>query len=404
LTVTNLNYLTGQRWTVGIYYGGGTNQQIGPFNIPYLGTLPVCVTNSDTFTIVATGERPDYDTPEVHIKDSSPEVTTPDPATPGHTSDPTPPSPPGPVSTNNDTKNIVQAIKEAADKIAKRGDDNTVKIVDGIEDLGDQLGNLLEDIREAVEDIPPGTNGNQFPTNLVTQTDMANWSNNAARGMQGHGAVTNSSVALSSASNQFGGSFLGQYDTAGGYSSTMTNGTGLSTVSTAPAALSFVLAGNTINLDPEAWSPGILGIIKNAWTFILLSLFSLWCGKKMMEVSAAMAITPGGGVPNLELSAAGFGGNLAGVAVALLIPIAVIALVVFVGNAIFGAILGYLGLLPASSTALGLGGNQIALYLLSQSFPISLFLSLLSSRITLQFTAAKVMTLGAGAARWLWTK
>jgi len=60
-------------------------------------------------------------------------------------------------------------------------------------------------------------------------------------------------------------------------------------------------------------------------------------------------------------------------------------------------------LFAAAGAALGLGGNNIALYLLNESFPVNLALSLAFNRITFPLYAGRVVAgVGAGM-RFLWT-
>lgn len=65
LTVTNRDYVSGQRWDFVVMYQGGSSQSVGPYTVPFGLTASLCVTNTDPFTIRAIGQRPDYDTPEI---------------------------------------------------------------------------------------------------------------------------------------------------------------------------------------------------------------------------------------------------------------------------------------------------------------------------------------------------
>jgi len=169
------------------------------------------------------------------------------------------------------------------------------------------------------------------------------------------------------------------------------------------SGLSFYFYNQSIDLDPEVRFPGVMGIIKGCWTFILLVLFAQRVGKLLMATSSTMATAQGGGVPNLNVTVLGTGGNFLGKVVAVIVPVVLIALWVGVFTAITQYVASNLGLLPDASSALGLGGNQVALYLLNSSFPVSLFFGLLFAWIGLQFLASKVILAAAFASRFLIT-
>jgi len=165
--------------------------------------------------------------------------------------------------------------------------------------------------------------------------------------------------------------------------------------------LSFAFCGYTLNLDPESQFPGMMAIIKDAWTFLLLAGFAIWVGKTVLDITRSLGSMASGGVPDLEGEVFGIGGNVLGFTVAIMAAFALILVTGICLGYIFQLFLTQLGLLPSAATAFSLGGNGIALYLLHSSFPVTLFLTLTSLRITLQFTAAKYVGLALAAARFI---
>lgn len=166
---------------------------------------------------------------------------------------------------------------------------------------------------------------------------------------------------------------------------------------------SFAFCGRTIDLDPESSvMSGIFAVIKAAWTFIVIYSFLRWAGPWVSDLVRGFAGAQSGGVPDLEAEAAGFGGNVAGLIVAIAVPIAFILLWTAVFQAVIGYVLAQCGLLPSAAGALGLGGNQGALYLLNSAFPVTLVLNLGLARISLPLTGAKLMFAAAAASRFLW--
>lgn len=164
----------------------------------------------------------------------------------------------------------------------------------------------------------------------------------------------------------------------------------------------------TLNLDPESWAPGLMAAIKAVWTFLVLAAFAMWAGKLYFETTKVFATVQTGGVPDLNASVEGFtfgaGGNIAGVIVALAVPIAFITVSIVIVKLLIGWLLSNLGLIPAAGAAMTFGANNIALYLLHSCFPVDLILTLLFLRMTLPFTIGHIVVGCAGAARFLWGK
>jgi hypothetical protein len=231
------------------------------------------------------------------------------------------------------------------------------------------------------------------------------YSNQASGGPQILGAVpdfaTNGSAAMAAAMTLISG-VDGALASATGLVGTAESSVGSAfTGAGSASALSFAFCGRTLNLDPEVRFPGLMGLVKAAWTFIALMLFCRWAAAWLVTVLKVFSGAQTGGVPDLNEELAGFGGNIAGLIVAKVVAGVFIGLWVVVFDVVVGMVMDKLGMLPSSAGALGLGGNQGALYLLNASFPVSLVISLGMARITLPLTAAKLGWAAAAASRYL---
>lgn len=215
-------------------------------------------------------------------------------------------------------------------------------------------------------------------------------------------SATNAAAATVAGSAALG-SDPGAFDT---YSNSVSGG--VPTVGAGSSSgLSFSFAGGaTINCDPEAWCPGISSFIKASWTLILLAWFCYDAGHLLWEAAQTFASAQTGGVPDLSAEVLGVGGNIVGIAVAVLIPAAMIALWKLAFDYfVVGAISSYTSQMgSAIGGAFGFNADQVALYLLNETFPISLFLGLLVTRLTMHFIAAKIVMIAAAASRFLFGK
>jgi len=250
----------------------------------------------------------------------------------------------------------------------------------------------LDAIRSAI------TNGTG--TNTVYDKGPDDSTNNhGAQTYSVGGNQTNAAAAWSAGDDAFGHGT--NFTTSAGYAS-MTGAGVIGEGEGSAAGLSFAFAGGTtINLDPEERFPGVMGWIKKLWTFLLLVGFSLTTAKLFRSAAQSFASAQTGGVPDLNVLLAGFGGNVIGFGVAIIVAFAIIGIWVIAFNYLFAAALDSLGLLPNATANFTMNGNQIALYLLNASFPVALFFSLLSARIGLEWTAAKIIGLAAAASRFL---
>lgn len=162
-------------------------------------------------------------------------------------------------------------------------------------------------------------------------------------------------------------------------------------------------AGTTINLNPIAQFPGVADASYWGFTFILYIGFGYFVVKLFWKAIESMRSQQTGGVPNLEVSAAGFGGNVAGIVLA-----AVICFVFVAGWALAIKVAtdylldGILDSMHFSDFTGAMSGK--GWYLLCSLFPVSTAISLIFTRIGLEFTVGKVILLAAGVSRFLFGK
>lgn len=168
--------------------------------------------------------------------------------------------------------------------------------------------------------------------------------------------------------------------------------------------------GQTIDLNPVHMFPQVANACYICTKIICLLLFLVEISRMFWELVRAKAATSSGGVPDLEViggaeffgSGGEIGGNLAGLILAVFIPFAFI----FLFSTVMAYLFNNLGIniadamnISAFSTSLGDGYNLLAAF-----FPVHLMFSLLCTRITLQFTMAKLFSIASNAARFLFGK
>jgi hypothetical protein len=172
--------------------------------------------------------------------------------------------------------------------------------------------------------------------------------------------------------------------------------------------MTITFAGHVYDLDPNHLVPNASTVSLTGWTIILLLSFLLEIARLFFKTVTARATTQTGRVPDAEVSgsvgAFGFegevGGNFIGWIIFLVLPL------VFIG--VFAAVMSYLfshlGITVADAMNISgwtssMGG--LAYYLLASFFPVSLFFSLVITRITLIFTMGKLLALASAASRWI---
>jgi len=167
--------------------------------------------------------------------------------------------------------------------------------------------------------------------------------------------------------------------------------------------MTMTFCGETINLDPFVQFPGLSSFALTGFRIVLILAFLVELGHMFWELVKAKSSTQTGGVPDLEVMGFTFGGNILGAITAVIIPAVFIGIFVLVMAYVFA----HLGVdisqaLDISGWLNGMGAT--AEYLLTSLFPVSLFFSLVFTRITLQFTLAKMFSLASDASRFLWGK
>lgn len=420
ITYTNTMYYK-QKVTATVYYTGGTNQVLPSFDLPLNGTRTYCVTNThDSFILHVCGQRPDWDTDDCHDANSHDETGTYGSGGPDDQSQAGTTNPPPPNVTDTNTLGIVRAVTEAASKITKDADQNALATQGTIRSNasgGTSLTNYatestlqatLQAITNKLGVLQSTANSNaaQAHGDFMSMTNSPYTNSGGVLGYLAGlipATATNGTSATNSAWTELSGQAGGIDSAVSGFGSAPT----LGTPNAAILAFDFI-PGYQINADPENQFPGLMSWVKGLWTIILSVLFARHVGKLLWEAAKTFASAEGGGVPDLEATVAfGWGGNVLGIAVALLVP----AALVFIWKAVFNYFLG-----GAISSALSSGStvssfslsshpsSAAALYLLDSSFPISLFFSLLLTGLAMHFLAAKVVMLASAGSRWLWTK
>jgi hypothetical protein len=170
------------------------------------------------------------------------------------------------------------------------------------------------------------------------------------------------------------------------------------------SGMRFMFCGTLLDLDPDATVPGILSICKAGWSVIILLIYGAWVVRWACEVCYRFTDFQTGGVPNMVALGAGFGGNILGISVAVVVPVAIATLWAGLFSFVAGVTLSELNPISDAATAFTLGGNEIALYLLNSSFPVALAFGCAFSRITIPIIGVKMVILISCASRFLWGK
>lgn len=243
-------------------------------------------------------------------------------------------------------------------------------------------GNLVSGMNGVSNAIKAmGTNGGGSNVVYGSMTSGTNWSTaNAAGSAALGGAATDAGDAADRVA-------LGPPSIGGGSGS----------------ALTMTIANQSLNFDPEnSVFSGIAGITKACLGFLAIGTFCMWAGRRYSECVKTFATAQTGGVPNLEVSAAGFGGNVGGVALGILVPVVLVGGWVAIFQFLFGEVLTRLTTLHSTNPYAGF--TPLALYLIDQYVPMSLILSLFWARLTLYFTLEKLVMLASAATRFLFGK
>ena len=277
-----------------------------------------------------------------------------------------------------------------------------------VDALKETAAQAHEDAKRALTNCPCGAGArdggtNDYPedwTNGITIKQLTNWfDEHKQASMSVSGSMTNGASALVAGRSALG-SVVGDYDSLVDSLQGVGSGGGL-TGAGSSSIFSFNFAGHTLDFGPESVIPGIMSAVKAAWTFLVLYAFAVWAGPWVYRVVETFSSVQTGGVPNLEATIGGCGGNIAGFVAAIAVPFAIIAVWVGVLTVFSSGVLSYVGMLPDASSGLGLNGNQGALYLLNASFPVSLALGCASARVTLPLAGAKMALIASASSRFL---
>lgn len=161
--------------------------------------------------------------------------------------------------------------------------------------------------------------------------------------------------------------------------------------------------GQDLNLDPNVWLPGAMPLLKGLITLIATVFFSIHCSKLVWDATKTYASAQTGGVPNIEGTIFGVGGNVAGATLAAIIPGIFILIWVAVFYWFFTVVIGNLADMGTAASGVALG-NSTALYLLNSVFPLSLLLTFAWTKVALYLGASKVVLLAATISRYLFGK
>lgn len=373
VTFQNTKYVSGQRWHVlfeGYQNGANTSRPVYDKVLPWKGSpVTFCYTNTGgAFQLIAAGEDPeDPDGWEiVEPVNSHPE--------------PSPTAPPGDYpnggggSTGNSSTNNLPA-----------GPGNFSNDAAGIIKA---LAELRYGVESKLAGIQTTLQGLTNLTSSAGNTNTSGFTNAASMGNTNGGAGLPSGAA--SAVNS-----VGDFDPEA-------TSTGLD-VRTAPSALTMDFCGRTISFDPEVLSPGI-----GAWSRMILSIpLLLWflyeVSKLFSKLAATYASAETGGVPDLNASLFGSGGNMAGMATAVIVTTAFLAIWGVLFTWFYDTLMDKIGLANNVGSEIS-SGNAVAVYLLLLFIPVQLYLTLGSTLAIVHFGAGKIVILSSSASRYLWGK
>jgi len=268
----------------------------------------------------------------------------------------------------NTLANQLQGIGEKIDK------NSAIHLESGTSSGGDTGG--LED---AINDF------HRNNTNLLSQINAKMSGTN----FMGAGSGTNLASAQAAASEQMSGvdgTAAGVLSDLGSAPSLLGGGS--------PDVLTFEFFGETLNLDPDVRFPGAATFFKSG----MMLLVSLWLGRYLVDLylktAAIYTASQTGGVP-----AVGPWGSV-GLAIAVVVSVAVVGLWVLVFTAIFTYGLDYLS--TVNDTVSGFStSNAGALYLINLFFPIAFIISAAWTRMVAPFSVAKIVVMTASAQRFL---
>lgn len=212
LTVTNTAYPLGQKWTFSVHLTNNpTPANQYSVNVAKDMTHTLCVTNDVDFKIIATGDRPGMDTPDIREADADENTSPNAPPTPSdHSSDG---GEEGDLTDNvlrdhsgdtfytnsaaNDKKNteaIIKALGDHARYLENRLREQGDRVVGALGDLGDAMSNLGQGTNEGIDYRPwlntLVTNSSATVGSLSNLVDLVGGSVTNGIGTNGLGSIT----------------------------------------------------------------------------------------------------------------------------------------------------------------------------------------------------------------------
>lgn len=316
-----------------------------------------------------------------------------------------------------DANGIINAINVASK--LNHGDLGTIN--DSINEMADVITNIHLTVTGStngssgtVTNYALETTSENLVSNLVLQggtaigisNTLVGLSNSLTMGTNLSGSIpsagTNWTEAYSLASGLFGAS-LASLDTVLGVMSTPPD------VGQDPGHIASLwelnMFGFVLDLDPVDHFPWVFTFSKGLISWVLVAGYLWSVGKLYLYVVGLIGGSQTGGVPNMQYEIAGTGGNAWGLWLGTIIPGIFVAGWVVVVTVVVVPLDAFLGIYSAlavvfagvSSTPAGAG----AMHLLQNAFPVGLLVRLVTGRLFLQFTIAKVTFLACAASRFL---
>lgn len=168
--------------------------------------------------------------------------------------------------------------------------------------------------------------------------------------------------------------------------------------------------GGTTNLtmDPDYWWPGVPGLIRLLVGWAAAMWFGWWVSSEFRALANTYATAELGGVPDLDGEILGVGGNAIGLIVALAVPAIFVALWVGCFVFFFGRVISIVSThwsdSPWSMIEGFSGYGSAAIYVLNETLPMPLLLSLAWARMTIPAGLSLLVSAGATVSRFLFGK
>jgi len=270
---------------------------------------------------------------------------------------------------------------------------------------GDQLlAGKLEQIHSDLTNGIGGTGGTgtnalgTYATNTPTPVDYSQGTN------------------LSAASNAFRSVFGSTIGSLEGVENGASNVVNQGSVPAGSAPPSITVFGTTINWNPDTMlgTSGLGDAIKSVVGWAATVWFLIWFGKRYVEAVQTMGLVQLGGVPDLSVTLAGFGGNIVtGVAAALIVPFVFCFVWVFAFTVLISKFTGLSGgTYWATNIFTVIGGvsmgaaqvGQWALWFANLVLPVAYLMSLLTTVVMARFAMAKIVLICVGVSRFLFGK